>query len=345
MLPILLLAAMVAIGQAPARPAPATGRAPAPAVASPRAPERSAEIQKLGAFLGEWRMKDDPPDSPNRTICQWAPNGQCLLCDQIHPGPEGPGKPPVRELNIFTYDRGRGRYVMQGLRPARSAQFMVTGTTWTYPGEFVENGKTVAQRVLNTWETPGVMHFTVQVSQDNGAHWTTQTDGRMVRTKEAPATAAPAKAGTSTPPALAVLTSLVGTWRVTGARKATAASPADAVSATSTCGWSPNGAFLVCDQIAANGTDVISVYSYTEADQRFHFQSLSPHGGTIQHLDLSVTDRLLTYNGTFSNGAMQAHLRLTKTVTAPGAMHYKEEVSADGATWIPRGEGDETKVR
>ncbi len=249
-------------------------------------PTATPEIERLGAFIGEWRLQEDGADSPNRTICQWSPNHQCLLCDQIHPGPGGTS---VKELNIFTYDRTTRGYVMQGLRPRRTVPFTIDGQTWTYPSQHVEDGKTIHTRVLNTWPTPSQMHYTVQSSTDDGAHWTTNAEGTMVRTKDTPPPATAKHATTD------ALNALVGTRQLTGARRGT----------TSTCGWSPNDAFLVCDQMSRDGVNVIAVYWYSDTDQRYHLNTISPHNG--------------------STGG--------------------EESSPDGKAWVKTSEGDEHKVR
>jgi hypothetical protein len=210
-------------------------------------PTPTPEIERLGVFIGEWKLQEDGADSPNRTICQWSPNHQCLLCDQIHPGPGGTS---VKELNIFTYDRTTRGYVMQGMRPMRTVPFSIDGQTWTYPSQRVEDGKTIHTRVLNTWPTPSQMHYTVQSSTDAGAQWTTNAEGTMVRTKATPPTAAAA----SHSPTAAL----------------------DAIARTRHCGWSPNDAFLICD-----GANAIAVYWYGDTDQRYHFNTVSPNSGSI----------------------------------------------------------------
>jgi hypothetical protein len=303
------------------------------------APARSPEVQKLDAFLGEWRMKDDPPDAPNRTICQWAPNGRCLLCDQIHPGADG----PVKELNIFTYDRAQSAYVMQGMRPSRRAPFSIEGQTWTYGGgSYTDHGKTLTSRVLNVWESPEVMHYLVQASQDGGTQWTTNAEGRMVRTKPPTPGATAPTAGTPAPASPEQrLNPLVGTWQMAGTRSATAQGSGGAIASTSTCGWSPNGAFLICDQLVADA-DLLLVYSAADAaGSRYQVQSLSPESSTSRALDLTITDRVWIYTTT-SEGT---RVRITKTLTSPDVLRGKEEVSANGTLWITRAEWTETKAK
>ncbi len=246
-----------------------------PAQPTAPTPKPTPEVERLGAFIGEWKLQEDGADSPNRTICQWSPNHQCLLCDQIHPGPGGTS---VKELNIFTYDRTTRGYVMQGMRPRRTAPFTIDGQTWTYPSQHVEDGKTIHTRVLNTWPTPSQMHYTVQSSTDAGAHWTTNAEGTMVRTKDAPPTAAESHS-----PNAAL----------------------DAIARTSSCAWSPNDAFLVCDQMSRGDVNVIAVYWYSDSDQRYHLSTISPRNG--------------------STGG--------------------EESSPDGKTWVKTSEGDEHKAR
>lgn len=272
-------------------------------------PARPAEVQKLDAFIGEWRMQDDPPDSPNRTICQWAPNGRCLLCDQIHPGADG----PVRELNIFTYDRAASAYVMHGLHPQRRAPFSIEGRTWTFGGD--------RNRVVNVWESPSVMHYFVQ-SSDGGDAWATNADGRLVRTRETPVAPASASATAS------LLDPLVGTWQLRGGRNA-----------TSTCAWSPNHAFLVCDQLAADA-DTLVVYSTTEPT-KFLVQSVSVDGGSLRAFDGTIANGVWTYTAMPADG--QERTRVTRTPTSATAVRAREEVSADGTTWTLRAEWTETK--
>jgi hypothetical protein len=170
--------------------------------------------------------------------------------------------------------------VMQGMRPARSVPFTIDGQTWTYPSQHVEDGKTIQTRVLNTWPTPSQMHYTVQSSTDAGAHWTTNAEGTMLRTKATPPTGA-------------------------ASHSPNAALDAIAHTRTSTCAWSPNDAFLVCDQMSREGVNVIAVYWYGDTDQRYHLNTISPQNG--------------------STGG--------------------EESSPDGKTWVKMSEGDEHKAR
>jgi hypothetical protein len=277
-------------------------------------------------------MKEDPADSPNRTICQWAPAGTCLLCDQIHPGPNG----PVKELNIFTYDRTHAGYVMQGLQPLRSAPFTIDGQTWTYPGAH--------NRVLNIWESPTVMHYIVQASA-NGREWSTNVEGRLVRTK---AIGEIRNAGgmTNVDRAATALQPLAGSWQLTGTRKETALGPGGGLVSKSTCSWSPNGAFLVCDQRAGNDATLLI---YSAADDAAHVQlrMLSPDDGSVRSLDGTIADRVWTFTTTADppGGSAQGHVRVTKTFETADRIRGTEEISTDGTTWVRRAEWTETRSK
>jgi hypothetical protein len=256
-----------------------------PAQSTAPTPRPTPEVERLGVFIGEWKLQEDGADSPNRTICQWSPNHQCLLCDQIHPGPGGTS---VKELNVFTYDRTTRGYVMQGMRPTRTVPFTIDGQTWTYPSQRVEDGKTIHTRVLNTWPTPSQMHYTVQSSTDAGAHWTTNAEGTMLRTNATPPTT------TASHSPNAALDAIAHTRQLTREPHVT----------TSTCGWSPNEAFLICDQMRPDDVNVITVYWYSDTDLRYHCNTISPHNG--------------------STGG--------------------EEMSPDGKTWVKTSEGAAHKV-
>jgi hypothetical protein len=298
------------------------------------------EVAKLGAFVGEWRLQEDPADSPNRTICQWSPNRQSLLCDQVHPGPNGTS---VKELNIFTYDRAAKRYVMQGMRPLRTVPFEINGQTWIYPSEHVEGGKTIKTRVLNTWPSPSQMHYTVQSSTDDGAKWTTNTEGTMVRTKEAPPLDASASTSASDS-SVRALSAIIGTWLVRGTNLATAYSTAGSMSGTSICQWSPNGAFVVCSQLKPEGEGAVAVYSSSDDGQRYRLNTIVPNRGLVDNMMMTIGDGKWTYLADVKERGALRHFRVTRTFTSSTSIHHTEEMSADGTTWVKTSEGDETKI-
>lgn len=137
----------------------------------------------------------------------------------------------------------------------------------------------------------------------------------------------------------------LGTWKAESV--VDAAHPA-AVSATYTCQWSPNGRYLVADQLVNNNgkeTNNLSVYSYN-ADKGDYTLSLVGIPG-MQPFSIGVVARgdTLFYNSEFMNGGKKVYNRTLNIFSSTESYVYKIQFSDDGVNWRTDGQGKAAKIK
>ncbi len=150
----------------------------------------SPELDKLGAFLGQWNstgaMRDTAfskaGNNSAQTTCSWSFNHGFLICDQLVQTPAG----PENDLSAYTYDEKDHAFLFFGFsrndRNARTPKLTIEGNLWTYLGGFDQNGKHISFRTTNTFTSPTNVTWRSEFS-DDGTHWTLMGDGVESRKK------------------------------------------------------------------------------------------------------------------------------------------------------------------
>lgn len=144
---------------------------------------------------------------------------------------------------------------------------------------------------------------------------------------------------------LAALNRLVGTWSGSGTFVDSAYSKAGSANATTTCAWSADGQFLICQQSAmANGKtdDDVAIYTYDAAAAKYHFYNVgvSRANGT----ELAVDPKTITYADSFRDGAKQVTTRTLNVWVTPQHYTWRAEYSLDGgASWTLMGSGSSSR--
>lgn len=160
--------------------------------------------------------------------------------------------------------------------------------------------------------------------------------------------ALPASAqGTVVPdPALGQLDRLVGTWDAPGTFVDSAYSKAGTARATTTCAWSGDHVFLICQQqvtTQAGTDDDVALYTYDPAGKTFRFYHVSrtsTSGSTI-----AVTPSEIVYSGSFADGDKQVTTRTLNVWQSPQHYTWRAEYSLDGGkSWVLMGSGSATRV-
>ena len=158
----------------------------------------------------------------------------------------------------------------------------------------------------------------------------------------------PAAAQTATQhdPALAQLDRLAGTWDAPGTFVDSAYSKAGTAHATTTCAWSDDRVFLICQQrvtTQAGTDDDVALYTYDPAGKAYRFYHVSrtaTSGSTI-----AVTPNEIVYSGSFTDGGKQVTTRTLNVWQSPQRYSWRAEYSLDGGkTWVLMGSGSATRL-
>lgn len=143
------------------------------------------------------------------------------------------------------------------------------------------------------------------------------------------------------PAALDQLDKLAGTWQSTGTFVDSAYSKAGSASATTTCAWSIDRYFLLCQQTVVMNSipsHDVAIYTYSETSHAYKFYNVRADGsgGT----ELAVDAKSITYNGSFDDGSKHVLTRTTNVWESPKAYAWRAEYSIDGGTtWTLMGSG------
>jgi hypothetical protein len=121
-------------------------------------------------------------------------------------------------------------------------------------------------------------------------------------------------------------------------------------STTLECRWSPQGSYLVCDQLvrmgAAGDHRQFTVYSYNSKAGNYSFTTLSDPGAKPTTGGITIKDNLWTYDdSSFESNGKKTVIRVTNEFTNPKTEVFKVVTSEDnGATWKPVLQGVARKV-
>lgn len=156
---------------------------------------KDSGLKKLSAFLGTWRAENDPDSTAAAGgassgssgtsavyTCEWAVNGNFLIADQkvTRAGST------TNNLSIYSYVPEKDEYLLSlvgipGMQPF-SIRVTYKGDELYYLGDYMDNGKKVYTRTVNTFLSPTNYTFKVQSSGDE-VNWTTSFSGKAVKLK------------------------------------------------------------------------------------------------------------------------------------------------------------------
>jgi hypothetical protein len=148
-------------------------------------------------------------------------------------------------------------------------------------------------------------------------------------------------------PALALLDRLAGTWDSPGTFVDSAYSKAGTARATTTCAWSDDRFFLICQQsVVMNGKPAhdVAIYTYDPAAKTYRFYNVgvASSSGT----PIGVTKDAITYSGSFTDGDKHVLTRTSNVWSSPQRYAWRSEYSLDGGTsWTLMASGIATRIR
>lgn len=127
----------------------------------------------------------------------------------------------------------------------------------------------------------------------------------------------------------------LGTWTNSGTLLDTPYSKAGSATGTTTCVWSEEQLFMICQQrISINGIvdRAISVYTYDASQGRYHFYHVGSSGGSGS--PIAIDDKTVTYTDSFSDKGHQVTIRTLNVWESATLYRWRTEYSSnDGALW------------
>ena len=120
------------------------------------------------------------------------------------------------------------------------------------------------------------------------------------------------------------------------------------ITSTLECRWSPQGVFLVCDQLVKlPGGDhhQFTAYSYNSKDNVYSYVTIPDPGSKPNSGKVEIKGNLWTYSSTFENNGKTIAIKTTNEFSDPRTEVFKTESSDDGgATWKTVLQGTAHKV-
>ena len=114
------------------------------------------------------------------------------------------------------------------------------------------------------------------------------------------------------------------------------------------CRWSPQGAFLVCEQtIQRSGGEArqLTTYSYSAKDNNYAYVTIANPGARPTSGTMEIQGKVWTYNFSYEANGKSVQTHISNDFTEPGTEKFKVETSDDGgAHWKTVLEGKATKV-
>ena len=139
------------------------------------------------------------------------------------------------------------------------------------------------------------------------------------------------------------LGAFVGKWETEGTFTS-----GQKTSTTLECRWSPQGSYLVCDQLVNMGGEhhQFTVYSYNSKAGNYSFTTLADPGAKPTTGGITIKGNLWTYDdSSFESNGKKTVMRVTNEFTDPKTEVFKVTSSEDnGATWKPMLQGVARKV-
>jgi len=137
----------------------------------------------------------------------------------------------------------------------------------------------------------------------------------------------------------------VGTWKAENDPDSTGKSP---VSAISSCQWSPNGNYLICDQQVTNEgttTNNLSIYSRNSDKDAFTLTVVGVPGMEPFSIPITYKGDELYYLGSYTdNSGKKVYTRTINRFDSPSSYTFMVQSSADGEHWVTSMQGKSRKI-
>lgn len=143
--------------------------------------------------------------------------------------------------------------------------------------------------------------------------------------------------------ALEALSAFRGEWEGSGEMYATPYSRPGTSRVHTSCEWTANHGFLLCDQMihgVRGASNDLSIYTYDDSSHAYEFFGLSRGSARARTPGLTIAGRTWTYASAFDDRA-GAHVQIrTVNDVEDTVITYRTEYTTDGgAHWVLMGKG------
>ncbi len=136
-----------------------------------------------------------------------------------------------------------------------------------------------------------------------------------------------------------------GTWQSQGTFVETPYSKAGPATATTTCAWSGDRLFMICQQVvtmAGKRDDDLGIYSYDETSGSYRFYNVHP--GRTTDTTITVHGDTITYPFSFTDNGKNVTIRTLNVWKSADLYTWRTEYSTDaGANWALMASGTSRK--
>ena len=137
------------------------------------------------------------------------------------------------------------------------------------------------------------------------------------------------------------LNRFVGTWQSQGTFVDSPYQKAGSATATTTCAWSSDHVFLICQQsvvMEGKADSDLGIYTYDATQNTYRFYSLRT--GQVTASAITIDGNTVTYPISFNDKGKAVTIRTLNIFDSPTLYHWRTEYSADGGTsWTPMASG------
>jgi len=137
------------------------------------------------------------------------------------------------------------------------------------------------------------------------------------------------------------LSVLIGKWK----SETLVNGKSQGVAAISTCRWSPNGNYLIADQmIVANKANNLSIYSYVPEKDAYKLSLVGVPGMAPFAIDIVYKGDELIYISSYNDGGKKVYSRTLNDFVSPIYYTFKVQSSTDSLNWTTSMEGRTIKI-
>jgi len=155
------------------------------ASADDKAPRPGPEVEKLGYFVGKWKVAGEVKETPfmpggkftSRESCEWFTGKYVVICKGKGKGPMGPSE----SLGIMSYSTEEKAYLYYGVDNSPMAWSTIPRGTlvdgvWTYDDESKMGGQMVKSRY--TLKILSASSYTWIWEMESKGEWVTLAEGK-----------------------------------------------------------------------------------------------------------------------------------------------------------------------